>query len=81
MTPTPSGLYDAETKALQQGFRSDAALILILGGDRGSGCSIMCKPQLQPHIPAQLRVIADQMERDMVMKRTLDLGDKEKGDN
>lgn len=72
MTSTP-GKYDKLAAALQEGYASDAAMVLIVGGTEGFGCSIKAKEGIDANIPGTLRSIADQIERDLVMKRTLDL--------
>lgn len=72
MNPKP-GKYDRLAEALQHGYQSDAAMVLIIGGTEGFGCSIKAKQGIDANIPNTLRIIADQIERDMVLNRTLDL--------
>lgn len=67
----PIPKYSELVDELQKGFQADAAFILLIGGTSGTGCSIKTKPECGVDIPNTLRTIADQLERDIVLQRTL----------
>lgn len=72
---TESGKYDKLANALQHGYKADATMVLIIGGTEGFGCSITAKDGIDANIPNTLRSIADQLERDIVLKRTIKLSE------
>lgn len=47
--------------------RTDAngVFLMVLGGDRGDGTSCMMQPHFLTRLPATLRKIADELERDI----------------
>jgi altronate dehydratase len=60
---------DARAKAKAQG-----ALLIILGGSQGSGFSAMVPPLAMAQIPAVLRQMADEIERDAARVVATELG-------
>jgi len=69
--PHGPGKYDAECTAVQQSTGADVALVIVLGGSRGSGFSaafVSHDPARPPPallgVPQILRDVADQIEAD-----------------
>jgi hypothetical protein len=62
------GKYDAICTLAREQAEAEAALLLILGGNKGSGFSVQVQVQanmvLLRALPALLRDVADQIEKD-----------------
>lgn len=65
------GKYDAECTAVQQSTDAEVCLLIVCGGNRGSGFSATFKisepsrlPALMATVPKILRDVADQIEAD-----------------
>lgn len=60
------GKYDKYLTPATLGTNADAALLIVLGGDLGSGFSVqMLHPRIAEKIPDILREIADKIETDV----------------
>jgi len=69
--PLGPGKYDAECSAVQKSTGADVCLVIVLGGNRGSGFSaafVAHDPTRPPpallKVPQLLRDVADQIEAD-----------------
>lgn len=59
------GVYDAECTMVRDATGADATLVIVIGGDRGSGFSAqfdLDRPMLLAVVPTVLRTMADEIE-------------------
>jgi hypothetical protein len=63
--PEGPGKYDDLCTAARQTAEADAALLIIFGGNMGSGFSAQIPSNLVGDVPAILRAIADQIEESL----------------
>lgn len=71
--PIGPGKYDDLCTVVRERSSAMMALVIILGGKRGSGFSVQAADyvQMMEHlskVPAMLRTVADQIEADMAAK-------------
>lgn len=64
--PTGPGKYDGEATAIRMATHARGVALIVFDGDRGSGFSVQCPPQLTQELPAMLRTMADDMELDII---------------
>jgi len=58
------GKYDDETMRLLRETRALGVVVLVVGGDRGHGFSVVAPGHILSELPALLRGVADGIERD-----------------
>ena len=58
------GKYDDICTAARMRHLAKGAIVIIIDGDRGSGFSVQAPPDVTAKLPAVLRYMADQIERD-----------------
>lgn len=59
------GNYDDESRELLIKYGANATLVIILGGERGTGFSFSAmRPEMAQLIPTVLRRVADEIEGD-----------------
>lgn len=63
------GKYDHLLTAAREAAGATGAVLMILDGDMGSGFSIQAPVETYGHLPAVLRMIADQVEADNILRR------------
>jgi len=64
------GKYDDLADMLLGMTAAEGLLLVVLDGARGNGVSCKCTPDMASHLPAALRVIADQLERDLAVLKS-----------
>lgn len=58
-----SGKYDVEAATVQLTTEADTVILVVIGGDRGNGFSVVSKDQDAPKkLPHMLRDMADKIE-------------------
>jgi hypothetical protein len=63
---TGPGTYDKEATAVRESTGAETVMILVVGGLRGNGFSVQTvDPDFGRNIPAMLRQMADEIERDI----------------
>lgn len=64
----PGGKYDDEVRVAMESAKANGVLLIVLGGDRGSGFSVAMKPGAvtQADIARVLREVASAIEKDGV---------------
>jgi hypothetical protein len=69
------GKYDPECMAAMTSSRAEATLLIVLGGDRGTGFSLTTKSmEVLGWIPRMLRDVADQIEIDVASESVMSDG-------
>lgn len=63
--PAGGGKYDAEVEYVYQQTQPEAALLIILGGNRGEGFSVKANESALLGLPAILRSVADGIDQDL----------------
>lgn len=58
------GKYDDYATTVRLGARAQGVILLVLGGDKGSGFSVQADGPTTLQLPSLLRNIADQIEAD-----------------
>jgi hypothetical protein len=58
------GKYDAEVTELRERLNPDGVVLLVLGGERGGGFSAQLTAPGMLALPALLRQLAEQIEKD-----------------
>lgn len=61
---TGPGKYDELCTKVRQEAEAEAAIVLIFGGNKGSGFSCQLPLELIAKVPSMLRTMADQIEAD-----------------
>jgi hypothetical protein len=64
MARGPGKYDDVATMALQE-TRASGVIVIVLGGDRGSGFSVQAVEGVVLDLPQLLRTTADQIEKDL----------------
>ena len=59
-----SGAYDDLAVHVRQSAKARAAIVIIVGGNKGNGCSVQKETGLALSLPALLRKLADDIEAD-----------------
>jgi hypothetical protein len=59
------GKYDDLTTIVRERSGARGAIVIVIGGAHGNGFSMQAPPALTLQLPAILRTIADQIERDI----------------
>lgn len=59
------GKYDAEATALRRQTKADGVVIVILNGNRGSGCSVQLPQPGGRDLARVLRQLADEFDKDV----------------
>ena len=59
------GKYDNECQFVMGAARAQAVLLLVIGGDKGSGFSFTGPVAMTSNVPKMLRDVADQIEEDV----------------
>lgn len=59
------GKYDDYATTVRLGARAKGVILLVLGGEKGSGFSVQADGPTTLQLPALLRNIADQIEADL----------------
>lgn len=57
------GKYDDEATAARE-QTGGSVILIVLGGERGSGMALQVTPAVVAKLPALLRALAEQIERD-----------------
>lgn len=58
------GRYDAECSTVMLTTGANTVVLVVVGGDRGSGFSVVSKdPETDSKLPAMLRHMADEIEQ------------------
>lgn len=65
--PIGPGKYDAECKLMREGTQANGVMLLVFGGNKGSGFSAQFDQPLGPSVVGVLRAVADQIERDLAL--------------
>lgn len=60
-----AGKYDKLCTHVRMKAKAMAAIVLIIGGKKGSGFSVQAPPDVTEKVPAFLRELADQIEADI----------------
>jgi len=58
------GKYDDICTYTQQQSKAAGVVLIIIGGDKGSGYSVRCAPALALKLPDVLRQVADKIQKD-----------------
>lgn len=56
------GKYDAEAEALLQKLGAEGLILIVVGGQKGSGMSVKSNPVLLAALPGLMRTVADMIE-------------------
>ena len=59
-----SGAYDDLAVHVRETAKARAAIVIVLGGNKGNGCSVQKEVGLVLPLPALLRKLADDIESD-----------------
>jgi len=63
---TGPGRYDDACTAARQATDASSIVLLVIGGNRGSGYSVQAvDPQLLERLPGLLRFVAEEIKRDL----------------
>ena len=57
-----AGKYDDAATAAREATKAEGVLLIVLGGEKGSGFSVQIPPEFVARIPAMLRRLADEIE-------------------
>jgi len=57
-------MYDNWCTKVREGTKSSGVILIVFGGEAGSGFSMQATPELTMALPAILRNVADQIDRD-----------------
>jgi len=57
-----AGKYDDAATAAREATKAEGVLLIVLGGDKGSGFSAQIPPEIVARVPALLRHIANEIE-------------------
>lgn len=57
-----AGRYDEAATAAREATKAEGVLLIVLGGEKGSGFSAQIPPEAIEKIPALLRHMADEIE-------------------
>jgi hypothetical protein len=60
------GKYDDEATAIREKLNAEGIILIVLGGDKGEGFSAQLNLEDSIKVPRILRVIADQIQFDMI---------------
>lgn len=66
----PNSDYDRATEELRRRFKAEACIMIVIGGNEGTGVSMKMPEDLRPHIPALFRNIAREWEDVLIMERS-----------
>ena len=58
----PLPKYAEVAKAVLESTKAEGVLLIVVGGEIGSGVVLKMRDGLKPKVPTMLRLIADQME-------------------
>ncbi len=61
--PSGPGKYDPLCTYVREQTRAKAAIVIIVGGEKGSGFSVQCAPNINLALPTLLRATADEIEK------------------
>ena len=59
------GKYDEETQAVRVATHAQSVMLIVIGGDRGSGFSVQSDVVTLSRLPEMLRFMADEIDKDM----------------
>ena len=59
------GKYDLECSAVRMRTLATGVIVIVIGGDRGSGFSMQAPPEMTAKLPGVLRHMADEIEADL----------------
>jgi hypothetical protein len=59
------GKYDDLTTLVREGANAEGVIVIVIGGSKGSGFSVQATFEVTAKLPALLRKIADDIERDL----------------
>jgi len=60
--PLGPGKYDRSCSQVREETNAGAVILIVLGGDLGSGFSVQAFPSLLPGLPTLLRTVAAELE-------------------
>ena len=64
---TGPGKYDAQATLVRESTNADAVIVIVFGGDQGSGFSVQASdPRFDSKLQRILREVAAQIERDLI---------------
>lgn len=59
------GKYDAEAMTVMESAKAKGVILIVIGGDRGEGFSVVATPEVTWALPDMLRSIAKDVEVDL----------------
>lgn len=62
--PRGPGIYDEPCTIIRHVLKAASVCLIVIGGSGGNGCSIVGAPGLKQRIPAMLRAVADELEKE-----------------
>jgi hypothetical protein len=65
------GKYDEECTEIREKTQSKGVLLIVIDGIKGGGFSAQMTPEHMAKMPGVLRIVAEQIERDMQNPETL----------
>jgi hypothetical protein len=57
------GKYDSECTQVMVAQHADAVILIVIGGNKGSGFACQATPEITVALPKLLRNVADEIER------------------
>jgi hypothetical protein len=65
--PIGPGKYDELCTHVREKAKAQGAIVIVFGGELGSGFSVQADPLTLKHLPSLLREVAGEMERSSVL--------------
>jgi UDP-N-acetylglucosamine:LPS N-acetylglucosamine transferase len=59
------GKYDVFATMTRNATSAEGVIVIVLGGSKGSGFSVQASPEVTQRLPEMLRMVADEIERDL----------------
>ena len=59
------GKYDGLATLVRDGTKADGVIVIVIGGSKGGGFSVQATGEVTAMLPALLRKLADDIERDL----------------